>query len=231
MIAVLGAMDGEVETIVARLDHDRVHRFGTFAFHIGRLDDVEVIVGKSGVGKARAAMVTQHLIETFSLTTLLFTGLAGSINPDIRIGDTLVGRDSIQHDLDATPLGFARGEIPYEHVRVIASDSRLVERARTVVPASGTVHVGRILTGDQFISRNGLRTMDYLRAELHGDAVEMEGASVASVCAFNGLPFCLIRTISDEANRDAKVDFERFLPTASANSLHFIRALIAADTP
>ncbi len=229
MIAILGALDGEIETITRALREYTTHRFGTYEFRTGTIDRVEVVVGKSGVGKARAAMVTQYLIDHFPLTKLVFTGLAGSINPDIRIGDTLVATDCLQHDIDASPLGFARGEIPYEGVRVFAADPELVERASQVLPASGRVHRGRILTGDQFIDRNGLQSMNYLRTDLAGDAVEMEGASVASVCSFNGIPFCLVRTISDEANQDAKVDFERFLPVASANSMHFIRALIGAD--
>ncbi|MFP4508641.1 MAG: 5'-methylthioadenosine/adenosylhomocysteine nucleosidase [Spirochaetota bacterium] len=228
MTAVLGAMDGEVEAVVDALSGSTTHRFGAYTFHVGTLNTAPVVVGKSGVGKARAAMVTQYLIDHFPLDSLVFTGLAGSINPDIRIGDTLIARDCMQHDLDASALGFARGEIPYEQTRVFVCEPDLVSRARQVEPETGRVHVGRVLTGDQFIDRNGLQAMDFLRSELDGDAVEMEGASVASVCSFNGLPFCLVRTISDEANRNAKVDFERFLPVASANSMRFIRALTGA---
>lgn len=229
MIAILGAMDGEIEAVVDALTDSTSHEFGTYQFHVGTLGTVPVVAGKSGVGKARSAMVTQYLIDHFPLDSLIFTGLAGSINADIRIGDTLIARDCLQHDLDASPLGFARGEIPYEKARIFVCDPDLVNRARQVEPETGSLHVGRILTGDQFIDRRGLQAMDFLGSELEGDAVEMEGASVASVCSFNGLPFCLVRTISDEANRNAKVDFERFLPVASANSMRFILALTGAD--
>ena len=226
MIAILGAMDGEIQEFLGVLDRKSEVLWTEFVFYRGLLESKEVVVAKSGVGKTLSAMVTQRIIDEFAPRAILFTGLAGGISPRLEIGDTLIAEDCIQHDLDATALGFKRGEIPFTSHRIIPCDRTLVEAASFCIPAEGKMVRGRVLTGDQFITQKDLASHRYLVDELKGDAVEMEGASVGLVATVNKVPFLLIRTISDKADSHAKVDFHTFLPKASKNSLHFVRHIL-----
>lgn len=237
MIALFGAFDEEITELLGSLDEAGEQEWRGFTFHEGRLEGRDVVISKSGVGKSMSAMLTQKIIDRFEPECLIFTGLAGGINPDLEIGDTVVARDCLQHDMDATALGFKRGEVPYSNFRIFDCDARLVDIALGCEPslpaaeaagAGPTPHVmaGRILTGDTFLVKSMMESHRYLRDELHGDAVEMEGASVGLVAAVNGVPFLIIRTISDRADGNARVDFNRFVPWASKNSLRFVRHIL-----
>jgi len=226
MIALLGAMDGEIQEFLRHLEQPVEHELSGFLFQTGTISGHEVVVAKSGVGKTLSAMVTQYLIDRFHPDHIVVTGLAGAINPELEIGDTLVAVDCLQHDMDATPLGFMRGEVPYSGYRVLTCDSALRERAEGCKPDSGQVYSGRILTGDQFLVESGLSSHSYLREELAGDAVEMEGASVGLVAAVHSIPFLIMRTISDKADGRAKIDFGAFLARASLNSWKFVEHIL-----
>ncbi|WP_455381914.1 5'-methylthioadenosine/adenosylhomocysteine nucleosidase [Salinispira pacifica] len=233
MIALLGAFDEEITALVQSLEGAEKREWNQFLFHEGTLEGRRVVVAKSGVGKSLAAMLTQKIIDHYAPESIIFTGLAGAINPDLDIGDTVVGRDCLQHDMDATALGFKRGEIPYSNFRVFRCDEELARIALECEPAPVSVETGnsdrkprvapgRILTGDTFLAQSMMKGRGYLREELAGDAVEMEGASVGLVASVNGVPFLIIRTISDRADGNARVDFNRFVPWASKNSLRFV---------
>ncbi len=219
-------MDGEIAEFLGALDRKKEEKWTDFTFHTGMLEDREVVVAKSGVGKVMAAMVTQRLIDAYRPRAVIFTGLAGGISDKIEIGDTLVAEDCIQHDLDATSLGFKRGEVPYSPYRVLVCDKALADAASFCIPAEGKTVRGRVLTGDQFITKRDFASHRYLLDELKGDAVEMEGAGVGLVACVNKVPFLLVRTISDKADSNAKTDFHAFLPKASRNSLHFVRHVL-----
>jgi 5'-methylthioadenosine/S-adenosylhomocysteine nucleosidase len=226
MIAILGAMDAEIGEFLNHMPEDTAEQWQEFVFHRGRLHGVDVVVGKSGVGKSMAAMISQHLIEYYGVDAIIFTGLAGGLRPELEIGDTVLGFDCLQYDVDATVFGFARGEIPYSSYRVFQSDPRMLEQASRIEPEHGRVHTGRILTGDRFVSGTDADLVRELREELDGTAVEMEGASVGLVATVNHVPFLLIRTISDRADGAAPKHFTRFLSRASRNSWHFVSRLL-----
>lgn len=226
MIVILGAMDSEISSFLSVMDSAQVRHWNDFTHHQGTIDACAVVVSKSGVGKVMAAMMTQHLIDDYQPTAVLFTGLAGSLQPHIAIGDTLIARDLVQHDMEASAIGFPRGQIPFSDWRFIPADPRLLHLASQYEPAEGKLHVGRICTGDQFVSHREMASHTHLAAELAGDGVEMEGASVAQVCAVNNVPCLVARTISDKADGSAAVNFEEFLPRASHNSLDFVRYML-----
>ena len=226
MIVLLGAMDAEIEEFVAALDHAETLEWNGFVQHRGRLDGHDVIVSKSGVGKVMSAMVTQHLIERWQPQAVIFTGLAGSLRRQIDIGDTLVARDLVQHDLESVALQLPRGQVPFSGYRFMPADPALLALAADYQPESGKLHLGRICTGDQFITYREMASHTYLTGELAGDGVEMEGASVALVCTVNRVSFLVARTISDRADENAATNFEAFLPQASRNSLSFVRFLL-----
>ena len=226
MIVLLGAMDAEIEEFLAVLSDVQRLEWHGFPQYRGRLDGHEVIVSKSGVGKVMSAMVTQHLIERWQPRAVVFTGLAGSLRRQIDIGDTLVARDLVQHDLESVALQLPRGQVPFSSYRFLPADPALLTLASEYRPESGSLHLGRICTGDQFITYREMASHTYLTDELAGDGVEMEGASVALVCTVNGVPFLVARTISDRADENAASNFEAFLPQASRNSLDLVRHLL-----
>ncbi len=227
MIVILGAMDSEIESFLSVMDGRQAHHWHGFEHHQGEIEGRTVLVGKSGVGKVMAAMVTQRLIHEYQPDAVLFTGLAGSLQPHIEIGDTLIARDLVQHDMETSQIGYPRGQIPFTDWRFVPGDERLLRIAEGFQPTQGRAHLGRICTGDQFITHREMTSHAYLTGELAGDAVEMEGASVAQGCAVNRVPCLVARTISDKADGSAAANFEEFLPRASHNSLDFVRHMLA----
>lgn len=147
---------------------------------------------------------------------------------DLSIGDLILAKELIQHDLDARGLGFERGEVPYSTYHVLQSDEELLAIAQEFQPDAGRLRTGRVLTGDQFLTSAQEASWSYLTDELAGDAVEMEGAAVALVATLNKMPFLVARTISDRADGDASTDFEAFLPLASKNSLSLVQHILGA---
>lgn len=227
MIVILGAMDSEIESFLSVMDKRQRLHWNGFEHHRGEIEGRTVLVGKSGVGKVMAAMVTQRLIHEYQPDAVLFTGLAGSLQPHIAIGDTLIARDLVQHDMETSQIGYPRGQIPFTDWRFVPADEHLLRIAEGFRPRQGRAHLGRICTGDQFITHREMTSHTYLTGELAGDAVEMEGASVAQVCAVNRVPCLVARTISDKADGSAAANFEEFLPRASHNSLDFVRHMLA----
>jgi len=219
-------MDSEIDGFLSRLENRLEIHWNGFTQHRGQLEGQEVLVSKSGVGKVMSAMVTQHLIDRWHPKAVIFTGLAGSLQPHIEIGDTLLAADLVQHDMESAALNLPRGQVPFSNYRFLPSHPALLELAAGYRPANGRLHQGRICTGDQFITYREMVTHAYLTEELEGDGVEMEGASVALVCSVNRVPFLVARTISDRADEDAATNFEAFLPQASQNSLDLVRFIL-----
>ena len=226
MIAIIGAMDAEIDEYLLYMNELKERRWNSFTFYEGEMHSKPVVLVKSGIGKVFAAMITQHLIDHYKPSRILFTGVAGALNPDYEIGDVVISTDCIQHDMDVSALGFERGRIPYTELKVFTADENLVETALSA-EVNHPLHSGRILTGDQFFTRKELLDHAYLTEELKGDAIEMEGAAVGQVCALNNLPFLIVRTISDKANDEASVNFNEFLPEVAKNSFAIVDHILS----
>lgn len=188
--------------------------FAEFRFRAG---GAEVVLMRSGVGKVMAAMVAQRAIDRVRPDYLIVTGIAGSVCAGLSLGDVVVSSDCLQHDLDATALGFELGQVPYSEHRILAADPRLVDLARATPVAGQRVVTGRVLTGDQFISDSNTALRCRLQ-DLDGSVVEMEGAAIALVATVNRVPFVIIRSVSDNANSAAPDNFGAYLRRAAANS-------------
>ncbi|MBW8888152.1 MAG: 5'-methylthioadenosine/adenosylhomocysteine nucleosidase [Fibrobacteres bacterium] len=226
-IAILGAMDAEIVEFLAHSELLRREEWNGFTFYAIRLEGREAVLAKCGIGKVFAALVSQHLIDAYAPSRMLFTGVAGALNPAYEIGDVVVSRDCMQHDVDGRVLGFARGNLLYTDLKVFAADEAMA-RLAAGAPAQGhRIHTGRILTGDQFMNRDEINHHRYLMEEMAGDAVEMEGGAMAQVCAVNKVPFLVVRTISDRADGDAVHDFNRFLPVVAHNSFAIVRYVLS----
>jgi 5'-methylthioadenosine/S-adenosylhomocysteine nucleosidase len=226
VIAVLGAINAEIQEFLEHTDAIQEELWGRFVFYRGILAGRKVVIARTGVGKVLSAMLTQRLLDVYQPDALIFTGVAGALRSDLDIGDVVVARDCMQHDFDATPVGILRGEIPYTGYRVFPCDQRLVSAAASWPGNGHRVVTGRVLTGDQFFTAGQLASYRYLVDELHGDAIEMEGASVGLVAMVNEVPFVIIRTISDRADTNAMRDFEEFLPEASRNSFRIVQRVL-----
>lgn len=229
MIALIGAMDAEIDEFVRHTDIVQRLAWQGFPIFRGTCCKRDVVIAKTGVGKSLSAMTTQRLIDSFPIEAVLFSGIAGALREGIEIGDVVIARDCVQHDFDASAVGYKRGEIPYTGFRFIPCDEGLVRCAMQYNPreGEGRVYAGRIVTGDQFLAAKDRSMYRYLRDELQGDAVEMEGASVGLVCTFNGIPFLLIRVISDKADGNSPANFSSFLQRASKESWGIVEHILS----
>ena len=215
MILVLCAMKEEAADISADIKNRERIDYYKIPFYKGTLHGREVLVGMTGVGKVMSAMVVQKLIDTYNPEAVIFSGIAGAVNPDLEIGDVVVSKDCMQHDLDVSSLGFKIGEIPYTGMRIIDADKKLFDAALSYKKDGCRIISGRILTGDQFITEKSEEKRKLFTDILGGDAVEMEGASVGFTSFMNNIPFVLVRVISDRADGNAPKNFRSFLHKSS----------------
>ncbi len=225
-IGLIGAMDEEITLYKSDLKNLNESKKAKYTFYEGILNEKQVVLVKSGAGKVNAAACAQMLIDKFNVSYIIFTGVAGALNPSLNIYDIVISQDSIQHDMDATALGFDRGQIPFEDSKIFEADKILRELAYKIAKEDGLNPIlGRILTGDQFIqSEDKSRSLhNYLK----GDGVDMETAAVAHVCEINNVSYVAIRSISDKADHLANVDFKDFCEKAAKNSYIIVNKLIS----
>lgn len=211
MIGIIGAMDEEVRLLKENIQLKDELVKATITFYLGTFHGKEVVICKSGVGKVNAAITTQLLIDHFSISHIIFTGVAGAVDAHLNIGDIVISTSAMQHDLDASALGFKKGEVPmFDYPSDFVADTNLVELAKQAANSIKDINVviGRILSGDQFIADH--KKVEELGKLFLGKCVEMEGAAVAHVAMLNNVPFVIIRSMSDKANGEANVNFTEF---------------------
>ena len=210
-IGIIGAMASEVDSLKETMHVTRRETKAGMEFCEGTFGTMKVVVVQSGIGKVHAAICAQILVDDFAVTHIINTGVVGSLNNKLDIGDILISVDAVQHDFTVEAIGFKKGEIPYTGQVAFAADEELrqkaVQAARTVLPQVSAVE-GRVCSGDQFISSQEAK--DRIVSEFDGDCVEMEGAAVAQVCYVNKIPFVILRAVSDKADESSHVSFEEF---------------------
>ena len=228
-IAIVSAMHQELRALLPLLQDGRIERRAGRECHLGRLDGHQVLLVLCGIGKVAAATTAAVLLDGMGVRALLFTGVAGGLAADVRVGDVVIARTLLQHDMDASPL-FPRYEVPLTGRSHFATDAALCDAlargcaqvlraphaalARFGI-AAPRQHDGLVISGDRFVATAAESRA--LRSALPDAlAVEMEGAAVAQVCADFGRPFAVLRTVSDRADDDAHVDFGRFIDEVAA---------------
>ena len=213
--AIIAALEFEEEIIRKALKYRREYTLlGTVAYK-GRIGDNEVVLIRSGMGKVSAAIGAQALIDKFRPDCVINTGCAGALDKALGVGDMVISDSVVEWDLDLRAIGFPLGYIDALKCVEMKAHAPLVDRLLRAV--EGRVMRGLIVSGDQFISTDAQRQhiREHFPAAL---CAEMEGAAIGHVCRQNGVPFCILRTMSDTADGNSGVDFAAFSATASRQS-------------
>lgn len=226
-IGIIGAMDVEVDKLKSDMKIASTSRRAGMEFCEGELKGKSVVVVRSGIGKVNAAVCTQILIDQFAVDAVINTGIAGSLNAEINIGDVVISTDVLHHDMDAVNFGYTLGQIPQMEVFSFQADEKLAEKAKQVcekVNPEIKVFRGRIVSGDQFIADR--ETKNRIEENFHGFCTEMEGAAIAQASYLNQVPFVIIRAISDKADDSATMDYPTFEKKAVEHSVNLIEGLM-----
>lgn len=224
MIAILGAMQEEITPLLDVLKDYEEIRYANNVFYLAKFNNKELVIAYSKIGKVNAALTATIMIEKFKAEKLLFTGVAGALNENLKIKDMLYAESLVQHDLDITAFGHPHGFVPGTSI-FIKSDGNLNALASKIARRKGiNLKGGIIATGDQFICDP--KKKEWIKNTFNADAAEMEGASVALVCESLSVPFFILRAISDEASGGAEFDFDEFLQSSAKISADFIFSMI-----
>jgi len=220
----MGAMPEEIEPIIGKLKNLKETVYAANKYYEGTYNGTEVVVAYSKIGKVFATLTATSLIEKFECDTLLFSGVAGAISDELNIGDLIIANALCQHDLDITAFGHPYGYVPEGEV-CISTSEELRNIAKEVASSKGiTLKEGIIATGDQFVAN--AQRKEWIGETFNADALEMEGASVAVVCSSLGIPFFILRAISDSADMDASFNFDEFLESSAKISADFILSMV-----
>ncbi len=225
---IIGAIKDEVASLEAALTDKRSTFTAGMEFCEGRLDGARVVVVKCGMGKVNAAVCAGIVIREFRACRVINTGVAGSLDASIDIGDIVVSTDAVQHDFDLTPIGCEPGEFPDLGAKAFTADADMRRRAVAAVKASApdiNVFEGRVCTGDQFIASKEKRGA--IVSVFGGLCCEMEGGAIAQVCSMNKTPFVIIRAISDKAGDSGGMSYLEFEKAAAARCASTVRYMIA----
>jgi adenosylhomocysteine nucleosidase len=217
-IAIIGAMEEEVTLLRNKIENGEQQTVAGFEFITGTLEGTEVVLLRSGIGKVNAAMSTTVLLERFSPDYIINTGSAGGLNPELSVGDVVISSEVRHHDVDVTAFGYEYGQVPQLPPAFEADAKRIqiAEDSAGEIEGIQTVK-GLITTGDSFMSDPD--RVEFIKTKFNNlQAVEMEAAAIAQVAYQFGIPFVIIRSLSDIAGKESNVSFDQFLETAAINS-------------
>ncbi|MCD7735502.1 MAG: 5'-methylthioadenosine/adenosylhomocysteine nucleosidase [Lachnospiraceae bacterium] len=227
-VGIIGAMDIEVEQLKADMKIAREVTKAGMDFCEGDLGGMSAVVVRSGIGKVNAAVCTQILVDVFGVDCVMNTGVAGSLDARINIGDIVISEDVLHHDMDAVNFGYPLGQIPQMEVFSFEADKKLAELAenvcREVNPEIAVFH-GRIVSGDQFVADK--ETKERIVRNFGGSCTEMEGAAIAQTAYLNDIPFVILRAISDKADDSASMDYPTFERKAAQHCVRLVEGLLA----
>lgn len=209
-LGIIGAMEVEITTLKESMENMKEHSRSGMVFYEGKLEGKDAVVVQCGIGKVNAAMCTQVLCDCFGVTHVINTGIAGSLLAELDIADLVISRDAIHHDFDLRFWGRPVGQVPGMDVTAFPADEKMIDVAFAAAETVNTGHnrIGRVASGDQFIC--SAEQKERIIADTQGICAEMEGASIAHTAYRNGVPFVIIRAISDKADNSAQMDYPTF---------------------
>ncbi|NHA36080.1 5'-methylthioadenosine/S-adenosylhomocysteine nucleosidase [Staphylococcus schleiferi] len=225
MIGIIGAMEEEIEILKSKMVGLEEIKIAHTVFYKGFLNDKEIILTQSGIGKVNVAISTALLINEFKPSYIINTGSAGALQPGLSLGDVVISSEVAYHDADARAFGYEIGQIPGMPATYKA-DQELFEKVDKVLKSlSQNGKEGLIVSGDSFIGTNAQR-QTILASFPHALAAEMEAAAIAQTCFQFNTPFIITRAISDLADEEAGMTFEAFLKVASQSSSKMVSELV-----
>ncbi len=228
MLGIIGAMDEEVSKLKEHMTDVVIHTKASMDFYSGKLNGRDVVIVRSGIGKVNAAVCSQILADDFKVNALINTGIAGSLRAEINIGDVVLSKDVLHHDVDCAAFGYPLGQVPRMDVFSFEADAVLLELAKKscekVNPEIG-IFTGRIVSGDQFVSSKEKKS--WISQNFNGYCTEMEGVAIAQTAYLNKIPFLIIRAISDKADDSAEMDYPAFESLAIERSVKLMLEMVA----
>lgn len=227
MIGIIGAMEEEVALLKEAMEIEETVEKASMSFCKGTLCGKEVVIVRSGIGKVNAAVCTQILVDQFNVDTVINTGVAGSLDADLNIGDMVISTDAVEHDMDVSALGDPVGQVPRMDTFSFPADKELVEKAKAANEEANPdiqTFTGRIVSGDQFVSSADVK--EKLVQNFQAICTEMEGASIAHTAYLNKISCVIIRAISDKADNSATMDYPTFEKQAITHSVRLVQNLL-----
>lgn len=227
MIGIIGAMEEEVAHLKEAMQVEKTVERAAMTFVKGKLDGKDVVVVRSGIGKVNAGICAQILADLFEVDTLINTGVAGSLDAALDIGDIVISTDAVQHDMDVSALGDPVGQIPRMDTFAFPADERLVQLAvQANEEANPDIHTftGRVVSGDQFVSDGSVK--ERLVTQFQAKCTEMEGAAIAQAAYLNRISCVIIRAISDKADNSSTMDYAAFEKQAITHTVRLVRNLM-----
>ena len=227
MIGIIGAMFEEVEMLMDMMEGKEIIEVASMQFAKGKLQEKDIVVVQSGIGKVNAGICAQILVDRFQVEKLINTGIAGSLDARIDIGDIVISTDAVQHDMDAVAFGYPLGQIPRMDTVAFPADENLIEVARRAnANANPELHtfIGRVATGDEFVASDESKTK--IKENFNALCAEMEGAAIAQVAYLNKIPYVIIRAISDKADHSATIDYPEFEKKAIHHSVRLMEEIL-----
>ena len=226
-IGIIGAMEEEVAVLKQEMDIEETVDYASMQFCKGTLCGKNVVIVRSGIGKVNAAICAQVLVDRFNVDILINTGIAGSLDAAIDIGDMVISTDLVEHDMDATIFGDPLGQVPRMDTFSFPAAAGLIEKAVAANEEANPdikTFTGRIVSGDQFVSSAEVK--EKLVKNFGGKCTEMEGAAIAHAAYLNKISCVIIRAISDKADNSATMDYPTFEKKAIEHSVRLVRNLL-----
>lgn len=223
-IAIMGAMVEEITPLLESLGKHTKTEYAGNVYYEAEYKGLELVIAYSKIGKVFSTLTAATMIEKFGAEKLLFSGVAGGINPSLKIGDLIAATSLCQHDVDITAFGHPDGFIPEGKLFTISDAALLVMAKEVALEMDKSLFEGVIATGDQFVADE--KRKNWISDTFKADALEMEGASVAVVCDALDVPFFILRAISDTADMDAGFNFDKFLESSAKESAAFVLKML-----
>jgi adenosylhomocysteine nucleosidase len=225
---IIGAMEPEVAILKEKLSNCETITHAGYNFYQGQIDNSDVVIVQSGIGKVAAALATAILIDKFQPDYVVNTGSAGGFDPSLKVGDVVVSSEVRYHDVDVTAFGYEIGQLPANPAAFIPHPA-LVSAAQIGIKELNNINamLGLITTGDTFMTKKD----DIAKARANFPtmaAVEMEGAAIAHTCHQFKVPFVIVRSLSDIAGIESPTSFDEYLETASVNSSQLVINILNA---
>jgi len=227
IVGIIGAMEEEVAALKEAMEIQEVVEKASMTFCKGVLCGKDVVVVRSGIGKVNAGICAQILVDRFEVDVLINTGIAGSLNAAIDIGDMVISTDAVHHDMDATIFGDEIGQVPRMAVRYFPADAELVAKAKAANEKANPdikTFTGRVATGDQFVASKEVK--ERIVSNFGAYCTEMEGVGIAHAAYLNNISYVIIRAISDKADNSATMDYPEFEKQAIVHSVRLVKELL-----